>query len=98
MEVDGKDGYGEEEVVNSELAKRQVVAQGRTQRLHQLAQACRARLGQLRDQDEQLEVHVWVYEQRRNELLIQVSQFEKAGRTQERNYFPLKARQVAAES
>ncbi len=83
--------------MNSELAKRQSVAQGRARRLQRLAQACRARLGQLRVQDEQLEAHVLVYEQRRNELLIQVSQFEEAGRTQERNYFPLKARQVAAE-
>jgi len=46
------------------------------------------RLGQLREQDEQLEAHVLVYEQRRNELLIQVSQFEEAGRTEERNSFP----------
>ena len=97
LNLDTNHGYAKEQVVNSELAKRQVVAQGRTQRLQQLAQACRARLGQLREQDEQLEVHVLVYEQRRNELLIQVSQFEEAGRTQERNYFPLKARQVAAE-
>jgi hypothetical protein len=97
LNLDTNHGYAKEQVVNSELAKRQVVAQGRTQRLQRLAQACRGRLGQLREQDEQLEAHVLVYEQRSNELLIQVSQFEEAGRTQERNYFPLKARQVAAE-
>src|SRR5260221_1669718 len=97
LNLDTNHGYAKEQVVNSELAKRQVVAQGRTQRLQRLAQACRGRLDQLREQDEQLEAHVLVYEQRRNELLIQVSQFEEAGRTEERNYFPLKARQVAAE-
>src|SRR5258708_5613299 len=98
LNLDTNHGYAKEQVVNSELAKRQDVAQRRAQRLQQLAQACRVRLGQLREQDEQLEAHVWVYEQRRNEeLLIQVSQFEEAGRTEERNYFPLKARQVTAE-
>jgi hypothetical protein len=97
LNLDTNHGYAKEPVVNSELAKRQVVAQRRAQRLHQLAQACRVRLGQLREQDEQLEAHVAVYAQRRNELLIQVSQFEEAGRTEERTYFPLKARQVAAE-
>lgn len=97
LNLDTNHGYAKEQVVNSELVKRQVVAQRRAQRLHQLAQACRVRLGQLREQDEQLEAHIWVYEQRSNELLIQVSQFEEAGRTEERTYFPLKARQVAAE-
>lgn len=97
LNLDTNHGYAKEQVVNSELAKRQAVAQGRAQRLQQLAQACRARLGQLKKQDDQLEAHALVYEQRRNELLIQVNQFEEAGQTQERNYFPLKARQVAAE-
>jgi len=97
LNLDTNHGYAKEQVVNSELAKRQDVAQRRAQRLHQLAQACRVRLGQLREQDEQLEAHVSVYEQRRKELLIQVSQFEEAGRTEERNYFPLKVGQVAAE-
>ena len=88
LNLDTNHGYAKEQVVNSELAKRQVVVQGRAQRLQQLAQTCRVRLGQLRQQDEQLEAHVSVYEQRRNELLSQVSQFEEAGRTEERNYFP----------
>jgi hypothetical protein len=97
LNLDTTHGYAKEQVVNSERAKRQGVAQRRAQRLQQLVQACRVRLGQLKEQDEQLEAHVSVYEQRSNELLIQVSHFEEAGRTQERNYFPLKARQVAAE-
>jgi hypothetical protein len=97
LNLDINHGYAKEQVVNSELAKRQVVAQGRAQRLQQLAQACRARLGQLREQDEQLQAHVLAYEQHRNDLLIQVSQFEEAGQTEERSYFPVKARQVAAD-
>ncbi len=48
-------GYAKEPVVNSELAKRQVVLEGRTQRLEHLAQASRARLTDLRDQDQQLQ-------------------------------------------
>jgi hypothetical protein len=39
--IDTNHGYAKEQVVNSELAKRQAVAQGRAQRLQQLAQACR---------------------------------------------------------
>ncbi len=97
LNLDTNHGYAKEQVVNSELAKRQVVAQGRARRLQQLAQTCRVRLGQLKEQDAQLEAHVSEFEQRRNELLIQVSQFEEVGRTEERDYFPLKARQVAAE-
>jgi len=97
LNLDTNHGYAKEQVVNSELAKRQIVAQGRAQRLQQLAQACRARLGQLREQDEQLQAHVLAYEQHRNDLLIQVSQFEEAGQTEERSYFPVKARQVAVD-
>lgn len=95
--LDTNHGSAKEQVVNAERAKRQVVAQGRTQRLQQLAQACRARLSQLREQDEQLEAHILAYEQRRSELLIQVSQFEEAGRMEERSYFPVKVRQVAVD-
>src|SRR6516162_3812635 len=80
LNLDTNHGYAKEQVLNSELAKRQVVAQGRAQRLQQLAQTCRVRLGQLREQDAQLEAHISEFEQRRNELLIQVSHFEEAGR------------------
>jgi hypothetical protein len=97
LNLDTNHGYAKEQVVNSELAKRQVVAQGREQRLQRLAQACRGRLVQLREQDEQLEADVLAYEQRRNDLVIQVSQFEEASRTEERDYFPVKARQVAVD-
>jgi hypothetical protein len=83
--------------VNSELAKRQGVVEGRVRRLEQLAQMCRVRLVQLEEQDCQLQGQVVAYERRRSELLVQVTQFEDAGRTEERNYFPVKARQVAVE-
>ena len=58
LNLDTNHGYAKEQVVNAELAKRQVVAQGRAQRLQRLAQACRVRLGLLKEQDEQLEAAV----------------------------------------
>jgi len=43
LNLETNHGDAKEQVVNSELAKRQVVAQRRAQRLQQLAQACRVR-------------------------------------------------------
>ena len=83
--------------MNSELAKRQVVVQGRVQRLEQRAQACRVRLARLLEQDHCLQEQMRVSEQRRNELLVQVMPLEEAGRTEERDYFPVKARSLAAD-
>jgi hypothetical protein len=83
--------------VNSELAKRQVVVKGRMQRLELRAQDCRVRLAQLLEQDHCLQEQMRVYEQRCEELLVQVILFEEAGRTEERDYFPIKARHVAAD-
>jgi hypothetical protein len=97
LNLDVNHGYAKEQVVNSELAKRQGVAQGRQHRLERLAQTCRARLAQLKEQDHHLEEQVQAYEQRRDELFIQVMQYEAAGRTQERGDFPVKARRVATE-
>ena len=97
LNLDTNHGYAKEQVVNSELAKRQVVTQRRLQRLQQLALACRARLSQLKEQDELLEAHILAYEQRRNDLLIQVTQFEEDCRTEEQSYFPVKARLVAVD-
>jgi len=39
----------------------------------------------------------FLYEQRRDELLVQVIPFEEVGQTEEREYFPVKARHVATE-
>jgi hypothetical protein len=97
LNLDTNHGYAKEHVVNSELVKRQLVAQGRQQRLERLAQTCRARLTNLRDQDQQLQEQVHTYEQRWGELSLQVMAFEATGQTEERDYFPLKARQVAME-
>ena len=83
--------------MNSELAKRQGVLAGREQRLDHLAQSSRARLAKLRDQDEQLEAQAHHYEQQGMELSSWVIPLEAAGQTQERDYFPLKARQLAAD-
>ena len=97
LNLDTNHGYAKEQVVNSELAKRQLVTTGRHHRLEDLAQACRARLASLKEQDAQLEEQVQAYEQRRSELSMQVTHFEEAGRREEREYFPLKARHVATE-
>ena len=97
LNLDTNHGYAKEHVVNSELVKRQLVAQGRQQRLQCLAQTCRARLSDLREQDQELQEQVHAYEQRWSELSLQLMLFEAAGQTQERDYFPLKARQAATE-
>ncbi len=97
LNLDTNHGYGKEQVVNSELAKRQQVLEGRRQRLEHLAQASRGRLAGLMAQDHRCEEQVLLYKQRQIKLLAQVSQVEAAGQTEERGYFPLKARQLAAD-
>src|SRR5260221_5130528 len=97
LNLDTNHGYAKEQVVNSELAKRQRVAQGRLQRLERLAQASRARLTDLRDQDHQLQEQVHAYEQQWSELSLQVMPFEATGQREERDYFPVKARQLATD-
>jgi len=97
LNLDTNHGYAKEQVVNSELAKRQLVTTGRQHRLEHLARACRARFASLWEQDAQLEAQVQAYEQRRSELSIQVTHFEEAGRREEREYFPVKARHMATE-
>src|SRR5205807_8859494 len=97
LNLDTNHGYAKEQVVNSELAKRQGALEGREQRLEHLAQSSRTRLADLRDQDHQLEAQAHTYEQQWMELSIQVIPFEAAGRTEERDYFPIKARQLAAD-
>src|SRR5258708_1833653 len=97
LNLDINHGYAKEQVVNSELAKRQLVTTGRQQRLEHLAQACRARLAQLKEQDDRLEEQAQAYEQRRDELVVQVMYLEAAGQTEEREYFPVKARHVATD-
>ncbi len=83
--------------MNSELAKRLVTVERRMQRLERLAQASRVRFAQVLEQDHCLQEQMNASEQHRDELLVQVLQFEEAGRTQERGYFPLKARQRASD-
>ena len=97
LNLDTNHGYAKEQVMNSELAKRQVAVQRRVRRLERLAQASRVRFAQLLGQNHGLQEQMTAYEQRRDELLVQVIQFEETGRTQERGYFPVKARQKASE-
>jgi hypothetical protein len=97
LHLDTNHGYTKEPVVNSELAKRQVVLEGRVQRLERLAQASRARLADFRDQDQHLQEQVQAYEQQWMELSLQVLPLGATGQTEERDYFPLKARQLATD-
>src|SRR6266568_954500 len=97
LNLDTNHGYAKERVLNSELAKRQLVVEGRQQRLEHLAQTSRARLAQLEEQDHRLKEQTQAYEQRRDELVVQVMQWEAAGQTEERGYFPVKARQLAVD-
>jgi hypothetical protein len=97
LNLDTNHGYSKEHVVNSELVKRQRVAQGSEPRLERLAQTCRGRLVDLREQDQELQKQVQIYEQRLRELSLQVMPLEATDQTEERDYFPLKARQVATE-
>jgi hypothetical protein len=96
LNLDTNHGYAKEQVVNSELSRRQVVVQGRILHLEQLAQTSRARLTTLRDQSRQLQEQIHSYEQQWMELSLQVTAFEATGQTEERDYFPLKARHLAA--
>jgi hypothetical protein len=97
LNLDINHGYAKEHVVNSELVKRQRVAQGRQERLERFAQTCRVRLRDLLEQDQKLQEQIQVYEQRWSELSPQVMLFEATAQTEERDFFPLKARQVATE-
>lgn len=97
LNLDSNHGYAKEQVVNSELVKRQLVAAGRQHRLEHLAQTSRARLAQREEQDRHLKEQAQAYEQRRDELVVQVMQLEAAGQMEEREYFPVKARHVATE-
>jgi hypothetical protein len=95
LNLDTNHGYAKEQVVNSELAKRQVVLAGRVRRLEHLAQASRARLADFRDQDQHLQEQAHAFEQQWMEFSLQVLPFEVTSQTEERDYFPLKARQLA---
>jgi hypothetical protein len=97
LNLDTNHGYAKEQVVNSELAKRQTVVQGRVQRLDRLAQASRVRLTDLQEQAQHLQEQAHVYQQQGIELSLQVTAFEATGQTEERDYFPVKARQLAVD-
>jgi hypothetical protein len=97
LNLDTNHGYAKEQVVNSELAKRQTVVQGRVQRLDRLAQASRIRLTELQEQAQHIQEQAHVYEQQGIELSLQVIAFEAMGQTEERDYFPIKARQLAVD-
>jgi hypothetical protein len=97
LNLDTNHGYAKEQVVNSELTKRQDEVQGRVQRLEHLAQSSRTRLSQQLKQESRLQEQTRVHEQRHDELSVQVRALEETGRVQERNYVRVKARQSTEE-
>jgi hypothetical protein len=97
LNLDTNHGYAKEQVVNSELTKRQEEVQRRVQRLQRLAQASRVRLSQLLKQQGRLQEQIRASEQRRNELLAKVRAFEETGQVHQRGYASAKARQLAVE-
>src|SRR2546425_1006958 len=97
LHLDTNHGYAKEQVVNSELTKRQTVVQGRVQRLEHLAQASRVRLTDLQEQAQHLQEQAYAYEQQWTDLSLQVIAFEATGQTEERDYFPVKVRQLATD-
>lgn len=97
LNLDINHGYSKEQVVNSELAKRQMAVEGRARRLEHLAQLSRARLTELFNQRQQLQEQLQSCEQQWLQLSLQVAAFETTGQTEEREYFPVKARQLATD-
>jgi len=97
LHLDTNHVYAKEQVVNSELTKRQMVVQGRVQRLEHLAQARRVRLTDLQEQAQHLQEQAYVYEQQWTDLSLQVIALEATGQTEERDYFPVKVRQLATD-
>src|SRR5213078_2335216 len=79
------------------LSKRQGVIQGRIHRLEQLSQTSRARLTDLREKAKSLQEQMHTSQEKCMELALQVVAFEATGQTEERDYFPLKARQLATD-
>ena len=97
LNLDVNHGYAKEQVINSELWKRQGVIQGRIHRLEQLSRTSRARLTDLREKAKSLQEQMHTSQEKCTELALQVVAFEATGQTEQRDYFPLKARQLATD-
>ena len=97
LNLDTNHGYAKEPVVNSELVKRRTVLEKRVAHLHRLAAESRKRLRQMRECDQVREQQVVIWEQRQQDLLVQVTALETIDQFGESDFLAIKAQQLEAE-
>ena len=97
LNLDTNHGYAKEPVVNSELVKRRTVLEKRVAHLHRLAAESRKRLRQMRESDQVREQQVVIWEQRQQDLLVQVTALETIDQFGESDLLAIKAQQLEAE-
>jgi hypothetical protein len=97
LNLDTNHGYAKEPVVNSELVKRRTVLEKRVAHLHRLAAESRKRLRQMRECDQVREQQVVIWEQRQQDLLVQVTALETIDQFGESDLLAIKAQQLEAE-
>src|SRR5258708_3503565 len=97
LNLDTNHGYAKEPVVNSELVKRRAVLEKRVAHLHRLAGESRKRLRQMRKSDQVREPQVVIWEQRQQDLLVQVTAMETSVQSGEPRLLAIKIQQLEAE-
>jgi hypothetical protein len=97
LNLDTNHGYAKEPVVNSELVKRRANLEKRVAHLHRLAAESRKRLRQMGECNQVRERQVVSWEQRQQELLVQVSALEAAAQSAGPGWLAIKAQQLEAE-
>jgi hypothetical protein len=97
LNLDTNHGYAKEPVVNSELVKQRTVLEKRVAHLHRLAAESRKRLRQMRESNQVREQQVVIWEQRQQDLLVQVTTLETLCQFDEPGFLAIKAQQLEAE-
>jgi hypothetical protein len=97
LNLDTNHGYVKEPVVNSELVKQRMVLEKRVAHLHRLAAESRKRLRQMRASNQVREQQVVIWEQRQQDLLVQVTALETLCQFGEPDLLAIKAQQLEAE-
>jgi hypothetical protein len=97
LNLDTNHGYAKEPVVNSELVKRRTVLEKRVAHLHRLAAESRKRLRQMCECDLVRAQQVVIWEQRQQDLLVQVTALETIDQFGESDLLAIKAQQLEAE-
>jgi hypothetical protein len=97
LNLDTNHGYAKEPVVNSELVKQRTVLEKRVAHLHRLAAESRKRLRQMRESNQVREQQVVIWEQRQQDLLVQVTTLETLCQFGEPGLLAIKAQQLETE-